>query len=121
MRRSARSAGGAGRSIGERAAESHPTTRHEWSPEDAVAIARSVGLGPMGDRHWKVIAACREEAARTGSVPGPEQIEVLTGFSSGELHQLFPGPIVSLISLIAGLAPPGRISHRPDDERSLEE
>lgn len=74
-----------------------------WAPEHAQAFAREAGLGVLGDRHWKVITTCREEAARTGHMPGLERIETLTGFDAGELHALFPGDFETIFTRIAGL------------------
>lgn len=77
---------------------------HEWSPEDASAIARRAGLESLADRHWKVIASCREEAARTGRPPGLRRLEALTGLDAAELQRLFPGDVEVLVARIAGLA-----------------
>ena len=78
---------------------------HEWSPEDATLTAARAGIAPLGDQHWKVIAACREEAARTGGIPQLSRLEVLTGFGPAELQALFPGDAVTVIGRIAGLLP----------------
>lgn len=60
----------------------------------------------LNGHHWKVIACAREEAAREGRVPSLRRITTLTGFGSGELHRLFPGPTASLIARLAGVAAP---------------
>ncbi|MFN8589705.1 MAG: TusE/DsrC/DsvC family sulfur relay protein [Candidatus Eisenbacteria bacterium] len=76
-----------------------------WSPETAMQLARSAGLGTLGGHHWKVIACAREEAARCGRAPSLQRIATLTGFGPGELHRLFPGRTASLIAALAGYAP----------------
>lgn len=76
-----------------------------WNPEMVPAIARTFGLRTLEDRHWKVIMSCREEAARTGHFPPLGEIAGLTGFDEQELHRLFPGDFVQLVSHVAGLSP----------------
>lgn len=78
----------------------------DWSPGRAEALARSAGLGALGDRHWRVIACTREDAARRGRVPGLRRIEAITGLAAGELERLFPGDAEVLITRIAGCERP---------------
>lgn len=80
-----------------------PPTGGEWSPEDVPALARGEGIAALCDRHWKVIATCREEAARTGRPPGQGRLEALTGLDADALEQLFPGDVESIVARIAGL------------------
>lgn len=75
----------------------------DWTPEDAPRLAREAGLESLGDHHWKVITSCREEAARTGRIPGLRRLAVLTGFDVPELHRLFTGDAEAIVSRIAGL------------------
>lgn len=89
----------------DRAGRPHRATRPDWSPAEADAAARAAGIGPLGDRHWKILATCREEAARSGRAPGLARIEALTGVDDAELHVLFPGDAASLITRIAGVTP----------------
>lgn len=74
----------------------------EWSPERAEALARLAGLGGLGERHWRVIASAREDAARRGRAPRLRRIQALTGLAAGELRLLFPGETEALITRIAG-------------------
>lgn len=74
----------------------------EWSPARAESLARGAGLPALGDRHWKVIASAREEAARRGRAPHLRRLEELTGFATAELQVLFPGETEALITRIAG-------------------
>jgi sulfur relay (sulfurtransferase) DsrC/TusE family protein len=79
----------------------------EWTPARAEAIARRAGLAALRDRHWRVIASCREEFARTGRTPDLAQLSKLTGLDRRELAQLFPGDPEALIGRISGCACPG--------------
>lgn len=74
-----------------------------WTPDGVPAIARSLGLGRLGDHHWKVIGVCREEAARTGHAVRCEELAALTGFECTELRRLFPGDFDSTLARVAGL------------------
>ena len=74
----------------------------EWSPAKAEALARRAGLRELGERHWRVIASAREEAARNGRAPRWRRIQELTGLGDGELRTLFPGDSEALIARIAG-------------------
>jgi hypothetical protein len=96
--------GKSGDRAGRRPAHAHPSLDPAWAPEDAQVLANEAGLEALGDRHWKVLTTCREEAARTGHRPTLQQIETLTGFDAGELHALFPGDFDALVTRIAGLA-----------------
>ena len=58
------------------------------------------------DRHGKVIAVCREEAARTGVVPTLSRLESLTGFSDRDMIELFTESPLVLVANIAGLNQP---------------
>ena len=65
----------------------------DWTPDIADAIASEAGIGPLEERHWKVITFCREDAAKEGTPPGLRRISKLSGVSMKELYQLFPtGP-----------------------------
>lgn len=77
-----------------------------WAPEGAAALARTLGVDPLGDRHWKVIMACREEAARTGLPPDAATLSRLTGVDPAELRLLFPGDFARTLARIAGLHSP---------------
>ncbi len=106
-----------GRSGPARAARRRPA---DWTPEDAPRIARESGLDALCDHHWKVIASCREEAARTGRVPGLRRLAVLTGFDVGMLRRLFPGDAEATVSRIAGLRGRSGGTHAHDDRPSTE-
>src|SRR4029079_13653973 len=78
----------------------------QWTPEIAGQIAREAGISPLTERHWKVIAFCREDAARQGQSPGLRRIAKLSGVDMKELYQLFPKGPGKLAAKIAGLPKP---------------
>jgi len=78
----------------------------QWTPEIAEEIAKEVGLGPLTERHWKVITFCREDAAREGQSPGLRRIAKLSGVETKELYQLFPKGPGKLAARLAGLPKP---------------
>ena len=78
----------------------------EWTPELAEALAESAGLGPLSDKHWRVITVCREDAARRGQAPGLRRISELSGVGMKELYRLFPSVPDKQAARIAGLPKP---------------
>lgn len=77
----------------------------QWTPELAEALARDFGIS-LGERHWKVLSFCREDAAREGQPPGLRRIAKLSGVDMKELYQLFPKGPGKLAARIAGLPKP---------------
>jgi tRNA 2-thiouridine synthesizing protein E len=78
----------------------------EWTPEIAEAIAAEVGL-TLTAEHWKVIQACRDDAARNGGEsPGLRRITQVTGVTTKDLYRLFPKGPGKLAARIAGLPKP---------------
>jgi dissimilatory sulfite reductase related protein len=78
----------------------------EWTPEVGEAIAREVGVWPLGEKHWSVISFCREDAAREGQSPGLRRIAKNSGVDMKTLYQLFPKGPGKLAARIAGLPKP---------------
>lgn len=78
----------------------------QWTPEVAEALAEEAGVGPLTDRHWKVLTFCREDAAREGQPPGLRRISKLSGVGMKDLYQLFPKGPGKLAAKIAGLPKP---------------
>ena len=78
----------------------------QWTPEIAQQIAREVGIGPLTERHWKVLTFCREDAARQGQSPGLRRIAKLSGVDMKELYKLFPQGPGKLAAKVAGLPKP---------------
>jgi tRNA 2-thiouridine synthesizing protein E len=80
---------------------------NQWTPEIAELLAGEAGIAPLTDKHWQVIAHCREDAARSGHAPDCGRISKLSGLRMDELERLFPGDPKYLIARIAGMPRPG--------------
>ena len=80
--------------------------RNQWTPEMARAIAEEAGIGPLTERHWKVISFCREDTARSGQAPDIGRIAALSGVGRHELSELFPNGAGKLAAQISGLPKP---------------
>ena len=78
----------------------------QWTPEIAEEIAGQAGIGPLTERHWKVIGFCREDAAREGQSPGLRRIAKNSGVGMKELYELFPKGPGKLAARVAGLPKP---------------
>jgi TusE/DsrC/DsvC family sulfur relay protein len=78
----------------------------QWTPQVAEELAKDAGVAPLTERHWKVIAFCREDAARQGQSPGLRRIAKLSGVEMKELYRLFPKGPGKLAARIAGLPKP---------------
>jgi tRNA 2-thiouridine synthesizing protein E len=76
----------------------------QWTPEIAEALARRAGIAALTDLHWKIIALCREEAARRGRTPDARSLSSLSGLDIGELRQLFSDEPARLAARVAGLS-----------------
>lgn len=77
-----------------------------WTPEVAELLARTAGIDRLTDKHWKVLALCREEAARGGCLSDAREISQLAGLEETRLCELFPGDPARLAARIAGLPSP---------------
>ncbi len=77
-----------------------------WTREIAQAIAEEVGIGPLTDKHWKVIEFCRKDADEQGQPPGLRRISKLSGINMKELYQLFPKGPGKLAARVSGLPKP---------------
>lgn len=86
-------------------AEGFMTDASQWTPEIGQAIADEVGL-KLTPEHWKVIAFCREDAAREGQPPGLRRISKMSGVGTKELYALFPKGPGKLAARVAGLPKP---------------
>ena len=78
----------------------------QWTPDVAEELAAQTGVGPLTERHWKVITFCREDAASQGQPPGLRRISKLSGVNMKELYQLFPKGPGKLAAMISGLPKP---------------
>ena len=78
-------------------------TEKIWTPDLADERARAAGIAELSEKHWRVIAVCRELAAHDGYCPPVEQVAVATGLQISQIAALFAGRPAELISAIAGI------------------
>jgi len=74
-----------------------------WTPDLADERARAAGIAELSEKHWRVIAVCRELAAHDGVCPSVEHVAFRTGLTIPQLAALFAGRPAELISAIAGI------------------
>jgi sulfur relay (sulfurtransferase) DsrC/TusE family protein len=74
----------------------------EWTPDQATAVASSVGL-TLGPSHWRVIGCARELWAMTRQPLDLELLAARLGCSVGEVAALFPRDAPNTLGLIAGI------------------
>ena len=77
-----------------------------WDEAVVQDLADSLGIGPLGPDHWKVVRYLRDYHARTGGAP---LIRVLcrdTGFTLGGIYALFPPGPAQGACRVAGLPKP---------------
>lgn len=86
--------------------EGFMTDSSQWTPELAEALAEKEGIGPLTERHWKVITFCREDTAQNGQPPGLRRISKLSGVPTKEMYQLFPKGPGKLAAKVSGLPKP---------------
>jgi len=77
-----------------------------WTPEIAEALAEEEGLAPLTERHWEVINFVRQYYKENGEPPTLRRITKLSGVSTKELYQLFPGGPAKKVARVAGLGKP---------------
>jgi tRNA 2-thiouridine synthesizing protein E len=76
-----------------------------WGRELAQTMAAAEGLGPLDERHWRLIGFLRGHYRRLGAMPPMRRVCRATGLSREQVKQLFGG----CLSLwrVAGLPDPG--------------
>jgi tRNA 2-thiouridine synthesizing protein E len=80
--------------------------KDQWTPEMAEVLASNAGIGPLNERHWKVISFCREDTAKVGQVPGLRRTSKMSGVNMKELYELFPKGPGKLAAQVSGLSKP---------------
>jgi tRNA 2-thiouridine synthesizing protein E len=79
---------------------------HEaWSEDLGRAIAAQEGVGPLGEKHWRVIHYIRERFQELGALPSIRRVCRATEVPKAQVYALFGGCLV--IWRIAGLPNPG--------------
>ncbi len=77
----------------------------DWTPEIAEAFAEEEGI-ELTEKHWQVINFVRDYHKEHGEPPTLRRITKLSGISTKELYQLFPGGPAKKVARIAGLGKP---------------
>ena len=78
----------------------------DWTPATAEALAERHGVGPLNGRQWRLIALCREEAARGKECPTLERILELAELDAPAVDEMFAGEARRILAALAGLAGP---------------
>ncbi len=77
----------------------------QWNQQLAAQVAELDGLGPLDDRHWRVIGHLRARYFRVGGVPAMRLVCRATQLTKPEIRRLFGS--CRAIWRIAGLPNPG--------------
>lgn len=76
-----------------------------WSEELAHELAREESIGPLGERHWRIIRALRAEYERLAAVSSIRNVCQKAGIDRAEVNELFGYCLVAW--RVAGLPNPG--------------
>jgi tRNA 2-thiouridine synthesizing protein E len=77
-----------------------------WSRDWAAAQAAQLGVGPLGEVHWKLIEFARAEYQERGGSPNVRRISQGSGVSVKELYGAFPQSPGVVIARLAGIPKP---------------
>jgi len=76
-----------------------------WSEQLGAEIADEEGVGPLTEKHWRVLHHVRDKYFRIGALPSMRRVCRETALSKAQIYALFGGCLV--IWRIAGLPNPG--------------
>ena len=76
-----------------------------WDPDQAQRIAAGLGLGELGQDHWRLIDYIRNHYLQRGTLPWMRHVCRELGLESECFHRLFGGPVEAW--KVAGLPDPG--------------
>ena len=76
-----------------------------WSEQLGADIAADEGVGPLTEKHWRVLHHIRDKFFRIGALPNMRRVCRETSLSKTQIYTLFGGCLV--IWRIAGLPNPG--------------
>ena len=76
-----------------------------WTEDLGREIAKLYGIGPLTEKHWRVINHIRERYLSIGGLPTLRLVCRATSLSREEVHALFGGCWTAWV--IAGLPDPG--------------
>ena len=74
-----------------------------WTRETAHELARRNELGPLNEKHWKILRYLREYYSITKNIPTVFEACKANGIEMGELRDLFPSGYRRGACRIAGL------------------
>lgn len=77
-----------------------------WTPEIAQSIATRLGVGQLGDEHWKVIEFSRGVFKESGASPNVRKISRGSGVGVRDLYALFPEKPGVMSAQVAGIPKP---------------
>jgi tRNA 2-thiouridine synthesizing protein E len=78
----------------------------QWSPELAVALAASLGISELGERHWQALNAARQDFLERSQSPNVRRLSAVSGLAVKELYALFPKAPGMTVARIAGCPKP---------------
>lgn len=87
-------------------AEGFMQNPEQWSEDIARAIAESLGIYELTDRHWAVLNYMRNEYLQNGTAPSIRSLGKKSGVPVKELYQLFPKGPAKLAAKVAGIPKP---------------
>lgn len=76
-----------------------------WNEQLSAEIAWEEGVGPLTEKHWRVLHHIRDKFFRIGALPNMRRVCRETALSRTQIYTLFGGCLV--IWRIAGLPNPG--------------
>lgn len=76
-----------------------------WTEDLAREFAREESVGPLGERHWRIIRALRAEYERLAAVSSIRNVCQRAGIDRAEVNELFGYCLVAW--RVAGLPNPG--------------
>ena len=76
-----------------------------WTEALAESLAQDVGIGRLGEAHWKIIHAMREHYAKLGAAPAMHRVCHDAGIERQQMNKLFGYCLVAW--RVAGLPNPG--------------
>jgi len=86
-------------------ADGHLVDAASWSKALAEKLAAAEGL-QLGDAHWRVLLAARDEYEKTQASPNIRKLTQLLGLSTKQLYELFPHAPGRTVARLAGTPKP---------------